>query len=778
MDAEKTSIILGPPGTGKTTALIGLPSGMSGPAGIIEQALADGVKPNKIGFVSFTKKAAEEGRSRASAKFNIPEEDLPHFRTLHSMAFKYLGMRRDQVVNWTHIKELGKVLGMDFKGRGEVADGDVYGMNAADRMLFLEGLARNTKRPLKHIWSEAFEDSINWFELERFASALAAFKKSRMLWDYTDMLERFVLANPATFPQFDLLIIDEAQDLSPLQWDAVELLAANAKQVYVAGDDDQCHPPGTRILTGNRGEVPIEDLNAKDSIIYWRRDTHCFHGFKQNMVSCTIGSRTFSGKLIKVNELKVTPDHRMIVRLTNQTQDWHCVYLMRRGNWFRIGQCQVFGPQNQLHVAVRMRLERADGLWILDISKNQNKALILEQSLSASYGLPQICFESKLAKQVFTNIQTKRGALQCLDDFGLLANKPWLTRERAHQKSGGTSIMDMEACNLLPEIMLIPTIQSTSSVKTCKWAQFSLIKEDYSGKVYSLNVPKFHTYVANGIGVHNCIYKWAGADVERFISLPGSVRTLDISYRIPSSVHLLAERISRRITNRRPKSWAPRNEAGSVNWFSSLEEVDMSKGTWLLLARNGYMLNDLENWCMSQGFSFNSVNRDPLKSPALAAIRVWEVLRRGGDESAEQILDCLKYMHPSLVSATLLKRLKADESSRMYGLPELRSLGLKTDKIWHEVLTKISPKERDFFIAARRRGEPLLKEPRIKISTIHASKGGQADNVLLLTDMSYRCYNNMQTLYDDEIRVWYVAATRCRETLNIIMPRTNLSFDV
>lgn len=505
MDPNKTHILLGPPGCGKTTTLIG----------IAEDALAQGVKPDKIGFVSFTKKAAEEGKSRAAAKFQIEPENLPHFRTLHSMAFKYLGMRRESVFGWSHTRELGKMLGIDFKGRhNEVEDGDVYGMNSADRMLFLEGLARNTKQGLKEVWGNALEDSIDWWELDRFAKALSTFKKSRMLMDFTDMLERFCLSDPRTLPNFDLLIIDEAQDISPLQWDAVELLAAKAKIVYVSGDD----------LQG--------------------------------------------------------------------------------------------------------------------------------------------------------------------------------------------------------------------------------------------------------------IYRWSGAQVETFINLRGSSRTLDQSYRVPSSVQQLAVGLERRVRNKRPRYWKPRAEVGSVNWFGSIEEVDLSKGEWLLLARNGYMLNELEDWCLSQGFSFNSVNRDPLKSPALAAIRTWENLRKGLDESAERVLEALKYLPTHMSSAVLMKKLKADDAGRMYGMPELKNLGLRTEAIWHEALTRISPKERDFFIAARRRGEPLLKKPRITISTIHASKGGQADHVLLITDLSYRCFNNMETNIDDEVRVWYVAATRCRQTLNLITPRTDLFFDL
>ena len=69
-------------------------------------------------------------------------------------------------------------------------------------------------------------------------------------------------------------------------------------------------------------------------------------------------------------------------------------------------------------------------------------------------------------------------------------------------------------------------------------------------------------------------------------------------------------------------------------------------------------------------------------------------------------------------------------------------------------------------------------KPRISISTIHASKGSEAENVLLLTDISYRSFTNMEKNYDDECRVFSVAVTRCKQTLNVIMPRTNLSFDL
>ena len=75
--------IVGPPGTGKTHTLIE----------IVRQRLKDGVPPNKVAFLSFSKKAAEEARSRAIDELSIDSRDLVHFRTLHSLAFRHLNLK-------------------------------------------------------------------------------------------------------------------------------------------------------------------------------------------------------------------------------------------------------------------------------------------------------------------------------------------------------------------------------------------------------------------------------------------------------------------------------------------------------------------------------------------------------------------------------------------------------------------------------------------------------------------------------------------------------------
>lgn len=508
MDPGKTQILLGPPGTGKTSTLLDF----------MVAELAGGVNPRRIGFMAFTKKAAEVAKTRAldpEGPLRLSDQDLPYFRTLHSLAFRQLGMKRDQVMQWGHYRELGEKLGMSLRSRKNVDDGTIYGMTKEERMMFLEGLSRIKQEDLRTTWSDSDEEEINWWELERYARALKEYKASRLVIDYTDMIEQFVAQWKTVVPTLDVLFIDEAQDLSPLQWAAVEKIAARAQRIYVAGDDDQA------------------------------------------------------------------------------------------------------------------------------------------------------------------------------------------------------------------------------------------------------------------------IYKWAGADVQRFIDLKGNTRVLDVSRRIPSAVHPLAESIAKQISNRREKEYKPRDRAGSVRWYGDAEEVDLSEGKWLLLARNGYILSALEEMCMRSGLSFESVGHSPLQSDSLKAIKSWEALRQGGSVPIEEIMMIVKFMTPGKnIRKDVKELLKKADKETFLSMERLRDeYDLSTSAIWHESLDRLPEQEKEYFLAARRRKEKLLK-PRITISTIHAAKGGEAENVMVLTDMSYRTFCEMQKYPDDENRVWYVAVTRCSEALHLVSPKTNLCYEM
>ena len=100
------TIILGPPGTGKTTTLLNL----------VDEFIQQGIRPRQIGYFSFTRKAANEAATRAAEKFNLDAEtDLENFRTLHSYAFQQLAMSKEKMMKKEDYKEFGQKCGIPIK---------------------------------------------------------------------------------------------------------------------------------------------------------------------------------------------------------------------------------------------------------------------------------------------------------------------------------------------------------------------------------------------------------------------------------------------------------------------------------------------------------------------------------------------------------------------------------------------------------------------------------------------------------------------------------------
>lgn len=221
-----TEIVLGPPGTGKTTTLLAE----------VEKELATGTPPDRIGYVTFTTRGANEAIERACKKFKMEASQLPYFRTLHSLCYRNLGLRSGDLLVGKAFFEFADYARIEVTGRAWSDDGLMSSFKPGDRILFMENLARIRQVPLRAQY-EMNHDHLPWNEVDRVARALAQFKMQRGLLDYTDMLSQFVAHGQDV--GLKKLFVDEAQDLSSLQWSVVDLLARSADRIVTAGDDDQ-----------------------------------------------------------------------------------------------------------------------------------------------------------------------------------------------------------------------------------------------------------------------------------------------------------------------------------------------------------------------------------------------------------------------------------------------------------------------------------------------------------------------------------------------------------
>lgn len=265
------------------------------------------------------------------------------------------------------------------------------------------------------------------------------------------------------------------------------------------------------------------------------------------------------------------------------------------------------------------------------------------------------------------------------------------------------------------------------------------------------------------------IYRWAGADVDRFLALSRTPEVLNHSYRLPRNIHSFGKSISRRITARYRKQFDPSGPGGVVEIHRSIDHINL-RGTasWLLLSRNTYMLRSLMDLAEAQGVPYETRDGSSVVKEEVEAIYAWEKFRQG--------------RITRLTSNDVRVICKMTEKKR----PQLRELetylpeevGIEIGLEWYRGLTGIPMIKRDYYLNCIREGVDLRKPPRVRIETIHGVKGAEADNVLLTTDMSRKTFEAFHREPDHEHRVFYVGATRAKHELHLVAPQSDRGYPI
>jgi superfamily I DNA/RNA helicase len=394
--------------------------------------MANGVPPDRIGFFTFTKRGVEEGITRAARRFNLPRTTFRYFNTLHSAAFRQLGMHSDQVLTGKRLVEFGDAHGLDLHGGLSSDDGTYSSFFGDDLILFLENYSRITRTPIETVLNENDFAVADYDRAWRAIKAFREYKKELGYYDFTDMIEEFIKQNDP--PRLEVLIVDEGQDLSEIQWEMVQQLRRYAKRMYVAGDDDQTiftwagaserfiHMTGSVQQLKQSYRVPgkVHKLaNRIISRIYDRRDKEWRPRNAEGSHETILGmSELDPGKLDREHGTVM-----MLARTSKLLRQKLVSYCRFHGFIYRYFENNSIKPTQALAIDAWNRLQ--DGQVIGANEAVRIYDLLPSEGHKKKKGLVKMGFKTQL-KRIADQPEPPKVNLQELrDDYGLLAEGPW-----------------------------------------------------------------------------------------------------------------------------------------------------------------------------------------------------------------------------------------------------------------------------------------------------------------------------------------------------------------
>jgi hypothetical protein len=222
------TIIPGPPGTGKTYRLINVH---------LEHELQQlKTESKKILYISFSNAAAEEARKRINELY--PGNEII-VSTMHSFGTSMLKIDTNTQLlegkTWNTFKNYSGICkDLNFEN---VQRDNGYREYKNNYMKIIE----YHRNKLVDVEDAAIElgliDYVNMGLCKQILQDLNDYKRDYNMFEFSDMISEFVKKDMC--PSLDAVFLDEAQDLSPLQWEMFFYIESQCKRSYIAGDDDQ-----------------------------------------------------------------------------------------------------------------------------------------------------------------------------------------------------------------------------------------------------------------------------------------------------------------------------------------------------------------------------------------------------------------------------------------------------------------------------------------------------------------------------------------------------------
>ena len=560
---------------------------------------------------------------------------------------------------------------------------------------------------------------------------------------------------------------------------------------------DECQPAGTlveipdgRISKGRltTKAVPIETLKTGDMVVSFNRNsgTHIMSGRRLTSVR----KRDYSGLMHHVScankHTSYTSNHWCWADCRNIV-DSYFVYVMKRGNRFRIGQCKgrwSGGANRRSGLGFRLLEERADALWVIGRYDDQCDALVAETLASITYGLPMTRFESnnkykrKHAEKVWGEILNNTTQAEvCLSEHGRDLRYPFMESGQ-QQERDLTRPRLVRAVNLMDGMQMLPfNGKSRHERRDARPIQVS--SSFYKGPVYSLEVDIDEMYVADGITTHNCqdtngarramarkmlsprgraifvgdrfqaVYGFVGADNDAVDRIKNDFNCtqlpLTVTYRCPKSVVSLAQTVVSHIVA------ADEAPEGIVRTIQAIDIAGQDlQPSDAILCRKTKPLVELAYTLIRKGVACHVEGKD-----------IGVGLLKLVNKYSAKTLDALKDKLEAFRDRECVKLIAKGRETQAENLADrVDTVFVMMDgcKTVRDLANKIA----SMFMDSE--DEP---RPTLTLATVHRSKGREWSRVFLLGANVWMPskYARQQWQLDQEYSLIYVAYTRAKHEL-------------